>query len=134
MNWQAMVLVVGGFTAAGVFSWLQHLAYQRTVNRVAAEENRSGVALVTGRGKGRLRGAVVLLVIDRHTREVTRALAMNGASVFARFHECPALTGPVASLRERAGSKMAGKAVADALDRYKRIAAGSKAPEPGVMR
>lgn len=124
MNWQAMVLLVGAFVVAGIFSWLQHLAYQRTVNRVAAEENRSGVALVTGRGKGRLRGAVVLLVIDRHTKRVTRALAMRGSSVFARFHERPELTGPLASLRDRAGSRMAGKAVDDALDRYKRMTAG----------
>ncbi|MQA10621.1 MAG: transcriptional regulator [Pseudonocardiaceae bacterium] len=125
MNWQAVALLFGGFIVAGLFSWLQHLAYQRTVNRVASEENRSGVVLVTGRGKGKLRGAVVLLVIDRRSRAVTRALAMRGASVFARFREQPELLGPVDGLRERAGSRMAGKAVDDALQRYQRLTAGT---------
>ncbi|TCP54025.1 DNA-binding transcriptional regulator of glucitol operon [Tamaricihabitans halophyticus] len=126
MSWQAVVLLVGGFVVAGIFSWLQHYAYQRTVNQVATEENRSGVVLVTGRGKGKLRGAVVLLVIDRRGKEVRRALAMRGASVFARFQERPELCGPLDGLADREQSKMLRKAIEDAVANFKRVTAGAR--------
>jgi glucitol operon activator protein len=124
-----MALLVAGFAVAGLFSYRQHLAYQRVVNRVATEENRSGVFLVTGRAKGRLRGAVVLLVIDRRRATITRALAMEGFSVFARFRERPELAGPVTGAEERAGSKAVRKAVHEALGMAARMNAGALRPK-----
>ncbi|WP_199430209.1 transcriptional regulator GutM [Qaidamihabitans albus] len=125
MSWQVAVLLVAGFVVAGVLSYRQHLAYQRAVNRLATEENRSGVLLVSGRAKGRLRGAVVLLCIDRRRAEVTRAVAMQGASVFAGFRDCPDLVGPVAGAEERAGSRALARAVHDALGTAARLNAGA---------
>lgn len=123
MSWQAVVLLVGAFGLALVLSLLQHRAYARAVNGVAADEHRDGVVLVTGRAKGVLRGSVVLLVVDRHRHEVVRAQAMQGASVFARFRDRPHLLGPLDGLAGRASSKAQRKAVEDALDRYRRLTA-----------
>ncbi|WP_158894966.1 transcriptional regulator GutM [Amycolatopsis anabasis] len=122
MTWQAATILLTGFVAAGLLSYRQHLGYQRVVNRVATAENRAGVLLVTGRAKGRLRGAVVLLVIDRRRDAVTRALAMEGASVFARLRERPDLTGPTATLAARTTSKPLREATADALHLARRLA------------
>ncbi|NIH88297.1 transcriptional regulator GutM [Amycolatopsis granulosa] len=126
MTWQAAAILVAGFAVAGFFSYRQHARYARVVNQVAAEENRGGVLLVSGRAKGKLRGAVVLLVVDRRRDTVTRALAMEGASVFARFRERPELTGPLGTLAGRAPSKAVGRAVADALTMVSRLTAGQR--------
>ncbi|PRX48505.1 glucitol operon activator protein GutM [Prauserella shujinwangii] len=130
MTWQAAALLVAGFVVAGLLSYRQHLAYQRAVNALAAQENRGGMLLVSGRAKGRLRGAVVLLVIDRRRGTVTRAQAMEGSSVFARFRERPDLTGPVAGAEERAGSRLLGRAVHEALGMASRLNAGAIRPHP----
>ena len=127
MTWQAATILVAGFAVAGFFSYRQHARYARVVNQVATEENRSGVLLVSGRAKGALRGAVVLLVVDRRRDAVTRALAMEGASVFARFRERPELTGPLDGLAGRAPSRAIAKAVADALTMVSRLTAGQRA-------
>lgn len=122
MSGSVVLVVVGVFAVAMGLAWLQHRAYRRTVDRVAAQEHRPGVALVSGRAKGALRGAVAVLVIDRGDRRVVRALVMEGASVFARFREAPELTGPVEGAVERARSGVRRRAVADALDRSRRLA------------
>ena len=87
MTWQAVLLLVGAFVVAGLASYWQHLRYQRVVNQVATEDNRSGALLVTGRAKGKLRGAIVLLVIDRRSEEVTRALAIDKEDPARASHE-----------------------------------------------
>lgn len=112
-----MILVVlfVALVLAGVLSYRQHLGYQRAVNDLATAENRSGVLLVSGRAKGRLRGAIAVLVIDRRRGEVLRAMAMQGRSVFAHFRDCPVLVGPVAGVAERAESPALSKAVTEAL-------------------
>ncbi|PXY27244.1 transcriptional regulator GutM [Prauserella muralis] len=125
MTWQAMALLLSGFVVAGILSYRQHLGYQRAVNELADAENRSGVLLVSGRAKGRLRGAIVLLAIDRRRGHVIRARAMEGASVFAGFRERPELAGPVEGAEERAGSKAMAKAVHEALGMASRLNAGT---------
>jgi glucitol operon activator protein len=125
MTWQTLVFLLGGFVVAGLLSYRQHLGYQRAVNALATEENRSGVLLVSGRSKGWRRGAIVLLVIDRRRGRVLRARAMEGASVFARFRERPELAGPVEDAEERAESTALGKAVHEALGMASRLNAGA---------
>ncbi|MEU6643833.1 transcriptional regulator GutM [Saccharomonospora sp. NPDC046836] len=125
MSWQAVALLLVAFVAAGLLSYRQHLAYQRAVNELATEENRSGVLLVSGRAKGRLRGAIVLLVIDRRKGQVLRARAMEGRSVFATFRERPELAGPVEGAEDRAGSTALGRAVQEALRMASRLNAGA---------
>lgn len=125
MSWQTLVFLLGGFVVAGLLSYRQHLGYQRAVNALATEENRSGVLLVSGRSKGWRRGAIVLLVIDRRRGQVLRARAMVGASVFARFRERPELAGPVEAAEGRAESTALGKAVHEALGMASRLNAGA---------
>jgi glucitol operon activator protein len=125
MTWQALVLLLGAFVVAGLLTYRQHLGYQRAVNDLATQENRSGVLLVSGRAKGWRRGAVVLLVIDRRRGRVLRARAMEGASVFATFRERPELAGPVEAAEERAGSTALAKAVHEALGMASRLNAGA---------
>ncbi|NKQ54024.1 transcriptional regulator [Amycolatopsis sp. K13G38] len=127
MNWQIASLLVACFAVAGVLSYRQHMHYARVVNTIATEENRRGALLVTGRAKGKLRGAVVLLVIDRREDVVTRALVMEGASVFGRFRERPEFTGPVRTVEDRAPSRATAKAVAEALKMVSRLTAGQRA-------
>ncbi|MGW3963573.1 transcriptional regulator GutM [Amycolatopsis sp. NPDC005003] len=126
MTWQVALFLISGFVVAGYLSYRQHLRYSQVVNTVATEENRRGVLLVTGRAKGKLRGAVVVLVVDRRQNLVTRALAMEGASVFARFRERPELLGPVATVEDRAPSKATAKAVKEALKMVSRLTAGQR--------
>jgi len=121
------LLLLGAFVASMAASALQHRYYMRTVNRVAGEEHRAGVTLVSGRGTGRLRGAVVLLLVRRDDDVVERALVMQGASVLARFREHPALTGPLATADGRAPSPAVARAVADARDRHHRLTSGAPA-------
>ncbi|MGW4127251.1 transcriptional regulator GutM [Amycolatopsis japonica] len=126
MTWQVAAFLISGFVVAGYLSYRQHARYAQVVNTVATEENRRGALLVTGRAKGKLRGAVVLLVVDRRQNLVTRALVMEGASVFARFRERPELLGPVGTVEERASSKATAKAVKEALKMVSRLTAGQR--------
>jgi glucitol operon activator protein len=108
------------FVSTGL-GWVQQRAYQREVNRLLAEERDRDQVLVSGRAIGHLRGAVVLLVIERRSKTIRRAAAMQGASVFARFHESPELVGPALDASSRAPSRAIRRATADALDRYRHL-------------
>jgi glucitol operon activator protein len=128
MTWHTLVLLLGAFAVAGLLSYRQHLGYQRAVNDLASQENRSGVLLVSGRAKGWRRGAIVLLVIDRRRGQVLRAQAMEGASVFAHFRERPELAGPVEAAEDRGSSKAMSKAIHQALGMASRLNAGALRP------
>jgi glucitol operon activator protein len=128
MPWQLLVgaaVIVALSTGLG---WVQQRAYQREVNRLLAEERDQDQVLVSGRAKGRLRGAVVLLVIERASKNIRRAAVMQGASVFARFHESPELLGPVCGASTRAPTKAVRRATADAVDRYRQLRAPARSP------
>lgn len=124
------LLLLGGFMASMAASALQHRYYMRAVNRLAGQEHRAGLTLVSGRVTGRFRGAVVLLLVRRNDEVVERALVMQGASVLARFREHPPLTGPLASAATRASSAAMARAVEDARDRYHRMISGGVATAP----
>ena len=67
----------------------QHRYYTRTVRRLAREHDEPGCMLVSGRGKGRVRGAIAVLVLRRHDEVIRAAAVMEGATVLARFKERP---------------------------------------------
>ncbi|MEW2400862.1 transcriptional regulator GutM [Streptomyces sp. NPDC046862] len=121
------LLLLGGFVLSLLASLAQHRYYLRTVNRLAGQEHRAGVTLVSGRATGRFRGAVVLLVVRRSDKVVERALVMQGASVLARFRERPELTGELATASARAASAVTARAIEDAHDRFRRMQAGATA-------
>jgi DNA-binding transcriptional regulator of glucitol operon len=112
-------LLLGALVLSGVFSWLQHRAYLRSTNLLADEyRGMSDAVLVSGRGKGRIRGAVVLLVIDVRVKKIIAAKAMVGSSILARFHDRPELLGSVSSAADRAGDKHTAQAVVGAIAQY----------------
>jgi glucitol operon activator protein len=108
-----LIFMVMALTAVGGIA--QHRYYARTVARLAREHDEPGSVLISGRGKGRLRGAIVVLVI-RKTDEVIRAAAvMEGATVLARFKERQDWVGlPVRGDLPECSPRVA-KAVAEAL-------------------
>ena len=127
----AIIMIVVLVAGAGL-SLLQHRTYQRATRRMAAKhQGELGSFLVSGRGKGWLRGSVVLLVVNSATSTIEAAEAMSGASVFAQFRPRPELLGPVEGATDKAGDKRLRKAVEEALGQYrlltrKRGSAGTK--------
>ncbi|GAA2174011.1 hypothetical protein GCM10009846_18290 [Agrococcus versicolor] len=103
-------------------SLFQHFSYQRATRRMVAEHQGARESfLVSGRGKGWLRGAVVLLVVDSSSSRIEAAEAMVGASVFARFRPRPELLGSLSSARDRAKDKHLGEAVESAIAQYRTL-------------
>ncbi len=114
------VLLLAALILSGLLSWLQHRAYSNATRRISEQfKGSKDAVLVSGRGKGRLRGAVVLFVIDTRTKQILAAEAMVGASVLARFHERPELLGALSSVVERAGDKHLAGAAQYAIEQYK---------------
>ncbi|MDX3233607.1 transcriptional regulator GutM [Streptomyces sp. ME19-01-6] len=133
-NLSLALLLLGGFVLSLLASMAQHRYYMRTVNKLAAQEHRAGVTLVSGRATGRLRGTVVLLLVRRSDSVVERALVMQGASVLARFRERPQLTGELSTAPSRAGSTAMARAVEDARDRYRRMQSGATVDRGSAVR
>ena len=124
-GWFALILIVA-LVLSGALSLLQHSTYSRAAQRMTrAFAGEPDLFLVSGRGKGWLRGAVVLLVIDQRQRRIVAAEAMVGISVFARFHGRPDIIGPMADVLERVGDRVKDRKLRDAvqyaLDNYASI-------------
>ena len=103
-----------------VFSIMQHKMYMRVTRDMQNEyAGRSDHFLVSGRGKGFLRGAVVLLVIDSSRNQVVAAKAMVGSTMFARFKPRPELLGVATSAPSRAANSHLLKAVEYAMEQYR---------------
>lgn len=127
-----LALVVGAASA-----FLQHRAYSRAVNRLVQQYRGTTAALVSGRHKGKLRGAVVLLVVDERERRVVAAEAMRGMTVLARFRPMPDLLGPVDGAAGRTRSRALASAVSDAATQFatlRRQAAASAATATATAR
>jgi len=83
-----LVLLIGLSLTTGS-ALLQHKYYARTVRRLASAHNEPGCAIVSGRAKGRWRGAIAVLVLRIHDERIQAAAVMEGASVLARFKDRP---------------------------------------------
>ncbi|MDO5644528.1 MAG: transcriptional regulator GutM [Dermabacter sp.] len=115
LDWAFPAALFVALVASGFLTFLQQRRYVRAMNEAAASADGPGDALVTGRGRGILRGAVVVLIVDRARGEITSARAMVGATVFARFTERPDLCGPVDAVTARVRGKHLSKALAAAM-------------------
>ncbi|QCR19914.1 transcriptional regulator GutM [Agrococcus sp. SGAir0287] len=114
-----IVLLVVLLLGIALSLW-QHFSYQRATRRMVAEHQGARESfLVSGRGKGWFRGAVVLLVVDSASSRIEAAEAMVGASVFARFRPHPELLGSLSGARDRAKDKRLGEAVESAIAQYR---------------
>lgn len=96
---------------------MQHKYYDRTVRRLASAHNEPGCAIVSGRAKGRRRGAIAVLVLGREDQRIRGAAVMQGASVFARFKNRPDWVGMSARGPLPHCSPRLAAAVADACSR-----------------
>lgn len=135
MGWEFAVLLLGALVASVVLSLWQQRRYLAVVNEMARANAGRQLRLVSGRSKGRLRGAVAVLVVDPSSGEITDARAMTGATVFSQLRPAPHLLGPVAGVAARAGDdKHLREAVESALAMVPRRGDGPPAtprPQPG---
>ncbi|ATH97331.1 transcriptional regulator GutM [Dermabacter jinjuensis] len=115
VEWLFPVLLLLAFVISAILTLLQQRRYTREINAAAQASTGPHDVLVTGRGRGVSRGAIVIFVVDRSEGCITRASAMVGSTVFARFRAFPTLLGPTAGAQERANGKHLKKAVAAAL-------------------
>lgn len=115
------LILLGALVLSGGLSYLQQRAYSKATQRMAeAYKDSFGSTLVSGRGKGWGRGAVVIMVIDTLTRRVIAAEAMIGVTVLARFRPRPQLLGPLSGVVERAGhDRKLAQSLEYALEQYK---------------
>lgn len=109
--------------AALVLSALFSLAQQRTYSRATKRLGLSYLGtqdhfLVSGRGKGFLRGAIVLLVVDSTSERIVAAEAMVGSTVLARFKPRPELLGELSTAALRSNDKKLAQAVEYATQQY----------------
>jgi glucitol operon activator protein len=88
-NTQSFLLIVAAVLLTATSGLAQHKYYTRTVRRLAAAHDEPGYMLVSGRGKSRFRGAIVVLVLRKHDEQIKAAAVMEGASVLARFKDRP---------------------------------------------
>ena len=116
MYWQFAALLLGAMVLSIGLSLWQHRIYLAEVNRLAKAHAGEDLRLVSGRSKGRLKGAVVVLLIDPNTRNIESASAMVGATIFTRLRPAPELCGPMDTVAERAGGKHMMKAAQSALE------------------
>jgi DNA-binding transcriptional regulator of glucitol operon len=86
-NTQSFLLIVVAVLLTATSGLAQHKYYTRTVRRLAREHDEPGCVLVSGRGKSRFRGAIVVLVLRKHDEQIKAAAVMEGASVLARFKD-----------------------------------------------
>jgi glucitol operon activator protein len=112
-TWTYLLLFLA-MSLTAVSALAQHKYYTRTVRRLAREYDEPGCVLVSGRGKGRVRGAIAVLVLEKQSEVIRAAAVMEGASVLARFKERPDWVGISARDDLPRCSPRLAKAVADA--------------------
>lgn len=123
------IILIAALLLSVLLSLTQHNTYNKATQRMTrAFAGEKNFYLVSGRGKGRIRGALVLLVIDAAEQQVVAAEAMVGATIFARFKGRPELIGPLKGVVERAGEKKLKQAVEYALQQYKVVRRAKPAP------
>lgn len=116
-NATVFVLVVAIMSLTGISAIAQHKYYARTVRRLAREHDEPGHVLVTGRGKSRFRGAIVVLVLRAGDEVIKAAMVLEGASVLARFKPRPDWVGRSAREPLPGASPRVAAAVAEACSR-----------------
>lgn len=113
-----MLLLLAALVAVIGVAFLQTKSYQRAVSRLQrAYAGQSGMYLVSGRGKGWLRGAIVVAVVNA-VGEIVDAEAMVGSTAFARFKSRPELHGPITEVNERTQEKWLRKALEQAKQQF----------------
>ena len=119
MGWQFAAILGGALVVSLLLGLWQQGRYARSVNAMVKQHHGRGRTLVTGRGLGKLRGTIVMLVIEDAADQVVAASRLRGSTIFATAKDAPDLLGPVATLPQRAGDKQTAKAIDMALGQLK---------------
>ncbi len=125
-----VLLLVGALVLNTLLTLWQSKAYTNQINEIVRAHAGTGLRLVSGRGKGRIRGAVVVLLVNPQSREIVEARAMVGASVFSRLKPAPYLCGSLSGAQDRVEGKRLKQAVEAAVDMLPAIE--SRNPSQGV--
>ncbi|HBX80796.1 MAG: transcriptional regulator GutM [Propionibacteriaceae bacterium] len=134
MDWTFPALLVGALVLNSVMSLWQQRRYINQINAMARAWKGPNRRLVSGRGKGRLRGAVAVLIVDTEAGEVIEARRMSGATVFAKLGPAPELLGPLATVVDRATDPRLAKAVTAALTHLAPGARTATAPDGSKIK
>lgn len=119
MGWEFPAILGGALVVSLLLGLWQQARYARSVNDMVQKHHGTGRLLVTGRGLGKLKGTIVMLVVDDAADEVVAASTLRGSTIFATAKDAPELLGPIATLPERAGDKHTRKAIDMALTQLK---------------
>ena len=125
-NTELFVAMLAAVSLTAISALAQHKYYARTVRRLAIAHNRPECVLVSGRGKRRLRGAIVVVVLRTDDEQIQAATVMEGSTVLARFKDRDDWVGLSARDPLPDCSPRAAMAVADARTRVP----GRRAPLP----
>ncbi|MGP9538274.1 transcriptional regulator GutM [Brachybacterium sp. AOP43-C2-M15] len=117
-----IALLIFAIILSFAFSYRQHRAYVGAIRDLADAHDRNGVVVVSGRGKGFLRGCVVILAVDSTTRRILEARTMQGSTVLARFHRAGFLEGSLKGAVEKATGKHMAAALEQATTQFRRTA------------
>lgn len=121
-----VLLLIFAIILSFAFSYQQHRAYVRAVRELADRHDRTGIVVVSGRGKGFLRGCVVLLAIDATTRRILEARVMQGSTVMARFHRAGYLEVGLQGVAGNATSKHMALALEQATAQFRETTRASR--------
>lgn len=121
-----IALLIFAIVLSFAFSYQQHRAYVGAIRDIADTHDRNGVVVVSGRGKGFLRGCVVVLAVDSTTRRILEARTMQGSTVLARFHRTPSLEGSLKAALGKATSKHMVTALEQATAQFRETAAPTR--------
>jgi len=119
MGWQFPALLGGALIVSLLLGLWQQGRYARSVNELATRHRGKDRLLVTGRGLGKLKGTIVMLIVDDPRDEVIAAQVLRGTTIFATAKEAPELIGPVGTLADRVTDKQSRKAIEMALTQLK---------------
>lgn len=100
-DWRFPLILITAMVIAIFLTFAQQRAYNRKLNEALATSHSKTDMLVSGRGRSFWGGAIVIMLVDTATREITWAQAMTGRTVFARFKELPTLLGPLENVSSR---------------------------------
>lgn len=115
IGWQFPAILIGAMLLSALMTMLQVRRYNAELQAALKASQGPGDVLVSGRCRSFRGGSVVVLLIDSSTQEITRARAMTGRTVLARFRDRPELLGPVAGAADRAEGRALKEGVQHAL-------------------
>lgn len=91
-NWQWAILAWGCLWALqGVGVWFQMRGYTKLVNQLKTEHNSGFIG--TGHSPSRLKGGAIAIVVTSPDLVISKAIAMSGFTIMAKFKNIPDLEG-----------------------------------------